>query len=262
MVDKTTPRGAAEYFRDRFARCEALVADLDVSTLYNPKSNGNGTYRSAEDLGSEFIIAETGRGHCKHVELGLNSYPAVLDKARESETEGLRYFFEVVGQTRCADRQTFSAFADAIVKKRQIPGIDSFFAYVKRNHKKLFISTLGCDIIAQAAMKYFGFDSYVANPVAYYIDPVTGLEIISGCEILMHNGVEKAELTEEMLNKYGTSLGKSAVLVDSPDDNVLIAHSMFTIASTFADEPRIENVDLKIPGRNFVDFGRELLSPE
>lgn len=219
----------AKEFVNALPECEGAVLDLDKSLVDD---------RVAGGIGGRFLKREAVRLHLGNAIYGIMNYGKVLKKAEESETEGLRYFFEVLGDRRFADKKSAYRFAGEFIKKHELPGAKDFVDFLNDAGIETFISTAGCDIAAEAAADYFGCRKGIGNKVVYY-EPKNKAEqenpIIRGCEITINHGKTKLDKTSEMLEEYGIDLTDCIVL----GNDLLDYHTMYigaiSVASPLAD---------------------------
>ncbi len=229
-------------FRNTLKGCKAAVYDLD-NTLVDG--------RVADGMGKKFLSSELCRLHLNHVWLGARNYSTVKRIAEEQgEAKGLEYFFGVIGQTGCANRDLMKRFARDYIQKHGLHGSVEFAAYIKSLGIKQFISTIGCDMAAQASCELYGLNDYTANPV------FCQNSVVKSCEPFIKTGEDKLYHTRKMLERRGLSLRDSLVVGNDELDHELMKASKLSAASPLANEETREIADIWI--ENYAAFLEEL----
>ena len=228
-------------------RCDAFVFDGDDTTWRD---------RAMKGYGGKLIPHEILRGpkHWGHAWHGIKRYGDVLEAAKRSDADGLKEFFDIVGEIQCADRDFAYNATKAHIWKHRFEGVPEFIEYLNRIGD-VYIVTVSSDIAVDAAKDTFGFADGAGNPVTYY-DPEEENPIIKGCEIKIRDGADKLNATKTLLEEHGYLLENCGVFGDSVLDSQAMGAAKLSIASPAADHKVIEYADHHI--QNYETFAGAL----
>ncbi|HLE07471.1 MAG TPA: HAD family hydrolase [archaeon] len=186
---------------------ELLVYESDIAHALHLRNVGSAIFdldnclvegRVAEGIGARFLKRQLKRGRIDHVVkgiLGQRRVREILESGgRKAEVCGMEEFMWTLCRTGIATRERLFDYAYQRVEKHALPGAKEFIQRLNNFGIETYILTLGLDVSAKAAGKYFGVkeENCYGNPVVYKEDGVA-----KGCDSTMWTGADKLKLARE-----------------------------------------------------------------
>ncbi len=230
-------------------KATAIVTDGDRTAW---KSNA-----AEHGLGIPYIKRAFRTGHVITGINGIRGYRQVKRLERENphagkdSPAGLKIFYDKLIENGLGERNEMFALTREYIRTHRI---GTTWEILSNFDGPKFLVSANGSTIARAAQEIFGFQNFVSN-----IDQFSGNRL-TGVELLIKDGKDKAELASKMLSMNGIELRDCVAIGDSIGDEPMLRQAKFSIASPFATDYIkgvatyvLEDQSLLVPSANYID---------
>lgn len=204
---------------------EAIICDLDGTLV-----EGN----TAEKIGRKILRRELFCFHLGNVRYGLKKRKKINElKENGKEIEGLKQFFEAIGDRRIITRERYRRYARKVIEKNEIKGSKEFLHTLRQDYGlDVFIISVSDEITLSEAKKYFKAKDTKGNPVYYYDNS----DLIKGIKTEIKDAETKYNAACQLLQKYGISLKDCVAIGNDKNDLLILSNAAFSLCSPNSKE--------------------------
>jgi phosphoglycolate phosphatase-like HAD superfamily hydrolase len=150
----------------------------------------------------------------------------------EESSRNVKILYDSIGKSRCLSRQAAYSLGSEHIKEDTIEGVPKFMQEIKEKKWPIFLSTMGSNISADAALHAYGMDGRVSQPIKYSTDdlPITESEFylkgrpsthaspeskVLGCKAVIEDPRKKKIKTQDLLSMVNLDLGDCMYVGDN-----------------------------------------------